>query len=82
MDSTLRKDEKYYPQVFVKEYNYIEKKVIRHIIDGLESSSDNSDDSDEWLIKAMKLMFLGKTVLKTKLCKMCFLTEHSFRDQF
>ena len=36
----------YYPQVFLKECKYIKKKVIGHIIDGLESSSYDSDDSD------------------------------------
>ena len=32
-DSALRKDENYYPQMFLKECIYIEKKVIRHIND-------------------------------------------------
>ena len=62
-DSALKKDGNYYPQVFLKDCKYIEKKVIRHI-DDLESSSDDSDDSNEELIKAMKLMFLEKTILK------------------
>ena len=47
LDCALKKDENYYPQVFLKECKYIKKKVIRHIIDDLESSSDDSDDSDE-----------------------------------
>ena len=47
LDSALKKDENYYPQVFSKECKYIEKKVIWHIMDDLESSSDDSDDSDE-----------------------------------
>ena len=47
LDSALKKNENYYPQVFFKECEYIEKKVVRHFIDDLESSSDNSDDSDE-----------------------------------
>ena len=47
LDSALKKDHKYYPYVFLKECKYIEKKVIRHIIDDLESFSDDSDDSDE-----------------------------------
>ena len=38
LDFALKKDENYYPQVFLKECKYIEKKS-RHII-GLESSSD------------------------------------------
>ena len=49
-DSPFKKDENYCPQVFLNECKYIEKKVVRHIIDDLESSSDvpdYSDDSDE-----------------------------------
>ena len=33
LDFALKKYEHYYPQVFLKEYKYINKKVIRHIID-------------------------------------------------
>ena len=44
LDSTLKKDESYYPQVFLKECKYIKKKVIRHIIDDMEGSSDDSDE--------------------------------------
>ena len=47
LDSAINKDGNYYPHVFLKQCKYIEKKVIRHIIDDLESSSDNSDDSVE-----------------------------------
>ena len=47
LDSALKKDDNYYLQVFLKECKYIEKKVIRHIIDDLESSSDDFDDSDK-----------------------------------
>lgn len=31
LDSSLKEDGNYYPQVFLKECNYIEKKVIRNI---------------------------------------------------
>ena len=46
LDSALKKDENYYPQVFLKECKYIEKKVVRHIHDNLSyfSSSDESDE--------------------------------------
>ena len=44
LDSALNKDGNYYPQVFLKECKHIQKKVIRHIIDDLESSSDDSDE--------------------------------------
>ena len=49
LDSVLRKNDNYYPQVFLKECKYIEKKVIRHINDNLTdfSSSNESDNSDE-----------------------------------
>ena len=47
LDSALKGDENYYPQVFLKECKYINKKVIRHIIDDLGSFSDYSEDSDE-----------------------------------
>ena len=45
LDSALKKDENYYPQVFLNECKYIDKKVIRHINDNLSdfSSSDESD---------------------------------------
>ena len=58
LDFALKNDESYYPHEFLKECKYIKKKVVRHIIDDLESSSDDSDDSDEVYIKAMKSMFL------------------------
>ena len=47
MDSALKKYDNYYPQVLLKEFKYIEKKLGRHIIGVLECSSDYSDDSDE-----------------------------------
>ena len=47
LDSAINKDGNYYPQVVLKECKYIKKKVIRHIIDDLESFSDGYNDSDE-----------------------------------
>ena len=35
LDSALKKDDNYYPQVLLKEYKYTEKIVIRHIHDNL-----------------------------------------------
>ena len=46
LDSPLKKDENYYPQGFLKERKYIEKKVIRHINDNLSEFS-SSNESDE-----------------------------------
>ena len=60
LDSVFEKDRNYYPKFFLKQCKYIEKKVVRHIIDDLESSSDDfddSDDSDKEKIKAIKLIF-------------------------
>ena len=45
LDSALKKDENYYPQDFLKECKYIEKKVVRRINDNLRDFS--SDQSDE-----------------------------------
>ena len=49
LDSTVKKDENYYLQVFLKQCKYIEQKVIGHINDTLSdfSSSIYSDNSDE-----------------------------------
>ena len=44
LDSALKKDESCYPQVFLKEYKYIKKKVIRHIPQDIESFSSNLDE--------------------------------------
>ena len=60
LDSALNKDGTYYPQVTLKDYEHIKKKVISYIIDNSECSSD---DSDEEQIKAMKLIFLEKIIL-------------------
>ena len=48
-DSALKKNDNYYPQVFLKECKYIEKKVIRLINDNLSDffSDDDDDDGDE-----------------------------------
>ena len=46
LDSALKKDEKYYPQVFLKECKYIKKKLIRLINDNLSDFS-SSDEFDE-----------------------------------
>ena len=44
LDSALKIDENYYPQLFLKECKCIERMVIRYIIDDLESFSDDSDE--------------------------------------
>ena len=67
VDSALKKDEDYYPVLFLKQYKYIQKKVIRHITDDLESpfdDSDDSDDSNEEQIKSMRLIRSEKAMLK------------------
>ena len=50
LDSAVKKNDNYYPQGFLKECKYIEKKVGRHIHDNLSDfsySPDKSDDSDK-----------------------------------
>ena len=44
LDSAVKKDEDYYLQLTLKEYKFILKKIIRHIIDDIGSSSDDSDE--------------------------------------
>ena len=44
LDSALKKDENYYPQVFLKEYKYIEAKEIRHITQDIEIFCSDSDE--------------------------------------
>ena len=46
LDTALKKDENCYPQVFLKECKYIEKKVITLINSNLSDFS-SSDESDE-----------------------------------
>ena len=46
LDSALKKKFFLKNDLLLKEYKYIKKKVVRHIIDDLECSSDDSDDSD------------------------------------
>ena len=45
LDSALKKDANYYPQVFLKECKYTEKKVIRHIHDNCSHFSYSSHES-------------------------------------
>ena len=47
-NSSLKKDENYYPQAFLKTCKYIEKKkVIRHITEDIEIFSSDSDKEFE-----------------------------------
>ena len=47
LDSALKKDDNYYPQVFLKECKYFEKKVVRHTHDSLSDFSYFNNESDE-----------------------------------
>ena len=49
LDSALKKNGNYNPEMFLTECKHIEKKVIRNINDNLSEffSDDESDDSDE-----------------------------------
>ena len=53
LDSALKKQKNYYPQVFFKECNYKKKHVIRHINDNVSDFSP-SDESDKEQIKAIR----------------------------
>ena len=46
-DSALKKDDSNYPQVFLKECKYIDKKVMRHMNENLSDFSYSSDESEE-----------------------------------
>ena len=47
LDSALKKDDNYYPQVFLKECKYIEKKVLGHINDNLSDFSYSDGSGEE-----------------------------------
>ena len=47
LDSALKKDDNYYPQVFLRECKYIEKIVIRHINDNLSDFSSDDESGAE-----------------------------------
>ena len=76
LDSVLKKDGTFYPWVILKECKYIEKKVVKHITDHLESSCNDSDDSNEEQIKDIKLMFL-RTILQNLLFEGVILKMYS-----
>ena len=50
LDSAVNKDGNCCPEIFLRQCKYIEKKVIRHIIDDLESSADDSDEDQMFLV--------------------------------
>ena len=87
LGSALKKDENYYLQVFLKESRYSEKEVVRHIHDNLSNFSyhdDESDEYDERQIKAMKLIFIEKGILKRFLREQfwkCLFSKRSFLKQ-
>ena len=44
LGSALNKERNCYPPIFFKKYEYIKKKVIRHIIQDIEMFSSDSDE--------------------------------------
>ena len=53
LDFVLKKNGNFYPQVFLKEYKYVntmKEKVIRHITEYLVNSSDSDESDEEQLI--------------------------------
>ena len=61
LESALKKDENYSPQVFLKECKYIEKNVVRYINDNLSDFSYSSE-SDEEQIRAIRFMIFEITI--------------------
>ena len=47
LDSALKKDDNYYPQVLTKECKYAEKKVIRHSNDNFSDFSSSGEPDEE-----------------------------------
>ena len=68
LESALKKDESYYPQVFLKECKYIEKKLVRRINDSLIDFS-SSDEPDGEQIRAIWLIFHGIAIFKVYFLK-------------
>ena len=67
LDSALKKDDYYYPQVFLKECKYVEEKVVTHINDNLSDFSSDDDESDEVQIKAIRLMIFENVFLEREI---------------
>ena len=68
-DSTLKKDDNYNPQVFSKECNYIEEKVVGHIHDNLNDFPYSSDESEKEKIKVIRLMIFENVFFKGAISK-------------
>ena len=64
LDSAVKKDDSFYQQVFLKECKCTEKNVIGHIIDDLQSCSNDSDNTNEEKIKHIKLIFVEETIFE------------------
>ena len=72
IDSAFKKDENYYPQVFLEESKYIEKEVIRHITEDMEvfSSTLMKNRLDLNIMMCFENVFFEKAILE-----MCFLMD-------
>ena len=57
LDSALKKDDNYYPQVLIEECKYIEKKVIRHSNDNFSDFSSSDEPDEEWIKVIMSISF-------------------------
>ena len=71
IDSAFKKDENYYPQVFLEESKYIEKEVIRHITEDMEvfSSTLMKNRLD------LNIMCFENVFFENAILEMCFLME-------
>ena len=53
LDSALKKNGNCYPQLFLKECEYFDKDVARHIHDNLSYCSSSEDECDEEKIRKL-----------------------------
>ena len=68
LDSALKKDDNYYPEVFIKECKYIEKKVIRHSNDNFSDFSSDDESDEEW-IKAIRSISFENAIFEGVILK-------------
>ena len=71
LDSVIKSDEKYYPQIFLEECKYVEEKIKfqNYIDEELDSGSDNNNDSDDEQVQ--------KIFSYSKILIVCLLLENA-----
>ena len=76
MDSAFKKDQNYYLEDFSEECQYIEKKVVRHIIDDLKGFSDDSNYSEVLTKSTLKIW----SKCYTKKCSKMHFSANNFEN--